>query len=59
MEVGFRYLRLSSDDFWRMTPRELAAALGGARRGSGIDRGAFEALQRMFPDGEWELSDGG
>lgn len=52
MEVGFRDLRLSSDDFWRMTPRELVAALGGGRRGARIDRGAFEVLQRMFPDGE-------
>lgn len=59
MEVGFRHLRLSSEAFWRMTPRELAAALGGGRREAVIDRGAFEALQRMFPDGEKGVSDGG
>lgn len=59
MEVGFRDLRLSSKNFWRMTPRELVAALGGTRRSVRIDRGAFETLQRMFPDAEKGVSDGG
>lgn len=52
MEAGFSRLRLSSEHFWRMTPRELVAALGGPRRGASIDRAAFEALRQAFPDRE-------
>lgn len=54
MELGFCRLRLSSEEFWSMTPRELVAAFGGSRRGSAIDRAAFEALQAAFPDGDGE-----
>ena len=28
MQVGFGVMRLSSRDFWGLTPRELAAAFG-------------------------------
>jgi len=52
MQFGFGVLRLSSDAFWRLTPRELAAAIA-ARRGGGtppLDRAAFDALMRQFPD---------
>lgn len=33
MQVGFGVLRLSPDAFWRMTPRELAAAMVVLRGG--------------------------
>jgi uncharacterized phage protein (TIGR02216 family) len=46
MQFGFGVLHLSSDAFWRMTPRELAhaiAALQGRARAP-IARGDFDAL---------------
>jgi uncharacterized phage protein (TIGR02216 family) len=54
MQFGFGVLRLSPDAFWRMTPRELAHAIAGARGGvaAPIDRGALAALMQQFPDGE-------
>ena len=49
---GFGVLRLSPDAFWRMTPRELAAAME-AVLGPGeaaLDRASFTALRTRFPD---------
>lgn len=54
MQVGFGVLRLSPDAFWRMTPRELAAAMT-ALRGSvpaAIGRMRLDELMRQFPDRE-------
>jgi len=52
MQFGFGVLRLSSDQFWRMTPRELAAAIAGRRgpRAAPLDRTAFDELMRRYPD---------
>ena len=52
MAFGFGTLRLSTRDFWAMTPRELAAAIEGVsgRRAAPMDRAAFEALAARFPD---------
>jgi len=52
MQFGFGVLRLSPEQFWRMTPRELACALIGARGGgvAPLDRGGLDALMRRFPD---------
>jgi uncharacterized phage protein (TIGR02216 family) len=52
MGFGFGILRLSPDAFWRMTPRELAAAISAVvpPRAAAIGRGAFDALMRRFPD---------
>lgn len=52
MGFGLGVLRLSPDAFWRMTPRELTAAVQ-AVFGSGtapLDRAAFTALRARFPD---------
>jgi uncharacterized phage protein (TIGR02216 family) len=52
MAFGLGVLRLAPDDFWRMTPRELAAAMEavlGPHAGE-LDRGAFDALRMRFPD---------
>ncbi len=50
---GLGVLRLAPDDFWRMTPRELACAVA-AVRGPGpappLERAAFDELMRQFPD---------
>lgn len=54
MLAGLGVLRLSPQEFWSMTPRELAYALDGLR---GITpasarpaRGDLLALMRRFPD---------
>ncbi|ABD08159.1 conserved hypothetical protein [Rhodopseudomonas palustris HaA2] len=52
MQFGFGVLRLSSEQFWRMTPREFASALIGARGGiaAPLDRGGLDELMRRYPD---------
>ena len=53
MRLGFGVLKLSSRDFWGLTPRELAAAfeaLSGPRR-SPPDREQLKTLMERFPDG--------
>jgi uncharacterized phage protein (TIGR02216 family) len=53
MRFGFGVMRLSSRDFWGLTPRELAAAfeaVSGRTRGPGIRRDDFSALMARFPD---------
>ena len=49
---GLGVLRLPPETFWRMTPRELAAAIE-AVRGRGVPplaRVAFADLMRRYPD---------
>jgi uncharacterized phage protein (TIGR02216 family) len=53
MQFGFGVLRLSSQSFWGLTPRELASAfeaLSGRRSGAPLGRETMEALMRAFPD---------
>jgi uncharacterized phage protein (TIGR02216 family) len=53
MRLGFGVLKLSSTEFWGLTPRELAAAfeaLSGARAGA-PDRGVLGKMMERFPDG--------
>ncbi|RJF74355.1 rcc01693 family protein [Rhodopseudomonas palustris] len=52
MQFGLGTLRLSPDAFWRMTPRELASALIGARGGvvTPLSRGGLDDLMRRYPD---------
>ena len=53
MRLGFGVLRLSSKDFWGLTPRELAAAfeaLSGTRP-LAPDRARLTTLMERFPDG--------
>jgi len=48
---GFGVLRLSPEDFWRMTPRELAYAIETVRgRSASLDRTSFEELTKRYPD---------
>ena len=51
MQLGFGVLRLSSKEFWGLTPRELAAAFGaiGGRHVT-PRRGELEAMMAAFPD---------
>ena len=53
MRLGFGVLRLSSKEFWELTPRELAAAFearSGARPGA-PDRDQLKQMMEQFPDG--------
>ncbi len=52
MAFGLGILRLSPGDFWRLTPRELAAAAEGARgpHAAPATRAALDDLMRAFPD---------
>lgn len=53
MRFGLGVLRLPPAEFWRMTPRELAAAWGatvGDRAGP-LGRDELGGLMERFPDG--------
>jgi uncharacterized phage protein (TIGR02216 family) len=57
MHAGFCLLRLSSRDFWTLTPLELSAMTGGMRpQGAALGRDGLEALMRAFPDGQRDHS---
>lgn len=48
---GLGVLRLAPEQFWRMTPRELAYAIEAASgRGAPIDRAALTQLMTRYPD---------
>ncbi len=49
---GLGVLRLAPEQFWRMTPRELALAIEAAGgRGAPLDRAALKQLMARYPDG--------
>ena len=53
MGFAFAVLHLSPEQFWAMTPRELAAAIQFARGGAageGADHNALAQLMAAFPD---------
>jgi uncharacterized phage protein (TIGR02216 family) len=51
MAFGFGVLRLSSRDFWRLTPRELASAVTALSGESApLSRDALHELIARFPD---------
>lgn len=53
MRFGFGVLRLSSKEFWGLTPRELAAAFeaqAGQARGAAPGREVLGRLMAAFPD---------
>jgi uncharacterized phage protein (TIGR02216 family) len=53
MGFGFGVLRLSAEQFWAMTPRELASAYQGMTGQSPqntISRSSFVDLMSAFPD---------
>ncbi|WP_193175905.1 rcc01693 family protein [Oricola nitratireducens] len=53
MAFGFAVMRLSPQEFWAMTPRELAAAMRAFGHGvhAPPERGSFEEMMGRFPDG--------
>jgi uncharacterized phage protein (TIGR02216 family) len=52
MAFGLGVLRLSQEDFWKMTPRELLSAAEGVygRPLASPRRDALEGLMRDYPD---------
>ena len=48
MQIGLGVLRLSPNDFWNATPREIAAAFGGPA--PPLLRNSFEDLMKRYPD---------
>ena len=52
MRFGLGVLKLSPDAFWRMTPRELAAAMMVLRGPviASIARARLDELMQQFPD---------
>ena len=48
MHLGLGVLRLSPKEFWAATPREIAAAFGGAP--PPLLRTSFEELMKRYPD---------
>ncbi|MBN8963302.1 MAG: phage tail assembly chaperone [Rhizobiales bacterium] len=60
MGFGFGVLRLSSDAFWRMTPRELAAAIAAVRGpiAAPLARTDLDDLMQRFPDRVTETAHG-
>ena len=60
MGFGFGVLRLSSDAFWRMTPRELAAAIAAVRGpiAEPLARADLDDLMHKFPDRATEMPHG-
>jgi len=54
MRLCLGLLRWSPQDFWRATPREIAAAiegLGGGKAPEPAGRGDLRRLMDAFPDG--------
>ena len=48
---GLGVLRLAPDEFWRMTPRELAYAIEAVNgRGAPLDRQGLDDLMKRYPD---------
>ncbi len=50
MRLGLGVLRLGAEEFWAMTPRELAAAAGLIGAPMSMGRGDLAALMTQYPD---------
>jgi uncharacterized phage protein (TIGR02216 family) len=50
MRAGMQGLRLTPDQFWRLTPAELQLMLGDARGAAPLSRAGLDALLAAYPD---------
>jgi uncharacterized phage protein (TIGR02216 family) len=50
MGFGLGVLRFSPDVFWKMTLRELAAAVKAMFPTTAVSRTSFDALMKRYPD---------
>ncbi|WP_050929411.1 rcc01693 family protein [Aestuariivita boseongensis] len=58
MRAGMQGLRLPPDQFWALTPAELALMLGQGGGRAPMTRAGLEALQDAYPDRVKESGDG-
>lgn len=50
LRAGLQGLRLTPDQFWRLTPGELFLMLGSGGDGGRLDRAQLDHLMAQFPD---------
>lgn len=50
MRAGMQGLRLTPDQFWRLTPAELRLMLGQGGAQAPMGRAGLDALQAAYPD---------
>lgn len=50
MRAGLQGLRLTPDQFWRLTPAELALMLGQGPQARPLGRAVLDALMQAYPD---------
>lgn len=58
MRAGLQGLRLPPDQFWALTPAELALMLGQGGGRAPMTRAGLEALAAAYPDDRKESEDG-
>ncbi len=51
MRAGMQGLRLTPEQFWRLTPAELRLMLGQGGAQSPLNRSGLDALMAAWPDG--------
>ncbi|MEZ5888573.1 MAG: phage tail assembly chaperone [Paracoccaceae bacterium] len=59
MRAGLQGLRLRPEEFWRLTPAELALMLGDPGAARPMGRSELQALISAWPDGRKEEGNGG
>lgn len=58
MRAGLRDLRLTPEQFWRLTPQELRIMLGAEPSAPPLTRARLDELARAFPDARKGHKDG-
>lgn len=58
IRAGLQGLRLTPEQFWRLTPAELALMLGDPVAVKPMRRDRLEALRAAWPDGRKEEANG-
>jgi uncharacterized phage protein (TIGR02216 family) len=58
MRAGIQGLRLTPDQFWRLTPAELRLMLGQGGAQAPMNRAGLAALQAAYPDKDEGEDDG-
>ncbi len=59
LRAGLGGLRLTPDQFWRLTPAEMAMMMGDPGAVRPLGRAQLDLLRAAWPDQEKEKGDGG